>query len=109
MQRNGQKNYSISNPTAMKVKEAEEYLIDTIKKWLNEFKGISVKFVYEESSDYYIVVVTPESIFKDEAFKKAVYRAWNEFGHKFEDSDLLISEIDPSYNMSNVLFDSIHF
>lgn len=96
---------TISNP--MRTNNAEQYLIEVIKDWLKQFDGISVKFVYEESSDYYIIVVTPESIFKDEAFRKAVFKVWIEFGHKFEESDLLISEPDPSYDMSNVLFDSM--
>ena len=91
----------------MRTNNAEQYLIEVIKDWLKKFDGISVKFVYEESSDYYIVVVTPESIFKDESFRKAVFKVWCEFMQNFIESDLLISEPDESYNMSNVLFDSL--
>lgn len=91
----------------MRTNNAEQYLIEVIKDWLKQFDGISVKFVYEESSDYYIIVVTPESIFKDESFRKAVFKVWCEFMRNFVESDLLVSEPDPSYNMTNVLFDSM--
>ena len=87
------------------MKKENQFIIETIKKWPMEFKGIQVRYAYEETFGYNIVTVSPESMFNDKSFKKAVYDLWTSFENNFQ-SNLIVSEPDESYDMSNILFDS---
>ena len=87
------------------MKKESQLIIETIKKWPMEFKGIHVRYACEEPFGYNIVTVSPESMFNDKSFKKAVYDLWTAFENNFQ-SDLIVSEPDESYNMTNLLFDS---
>lgn len=89
-----------------RLKKEKRFLLNKVKKWCKRFKGIHIKYAYEESTNYHIVEITPASIFDDESFRKEVLHTWTKFSHNFQMSDLLISEPDESYNMTNCFFDN---
>lgn len=87
--------------------KVEEFLINEIKGWCSRHKELKVKYAYEESTAYHLIEVLPEELVnKDDSFRKEVFNTWSAFMEKFPESDLLISEPDPSNDMSNLLFEN---
>lgn len=86
---------------------AQEFIIGFLKEWCEQFPELRVKYAYEESSGYHIVEILPESLFKDPTFRNEVFHKWIAFNKNCTEADLLISEPDPGYDMSNCLFTNI--
>lgn len=83
------------------------FIKQTINNWNNEFPYLHIRYAYEENVNYHIIEVSPENdLNSNQAFRKRVFDFWNAFSERFPMSDLIVSEPDDTYNMTNILYDN---
>lgn len=86
---------------------AKDFIISSLTKISNEILDIKLRYAFDETLNFHIIEVSPESIRRgDEKYMEMEYDLWNSFQQMFPNEDLLISEIDETNNMSNTLYET---
>ena len=87
--------------------DEKEFIIFFLKGLIEQYPDVHVQYAMESSTEYHIVTIQPTDMLRDnKEFRKEVYKLWKTFEEAFPDSDILITEPKPSFDMSNILFDS---
>lgn len=85
--------------------DARDFIILSLTKISNEIPDIELRYASDETLNFHIIEVSPESIRRgDEKYMKMEYELWQGFRQMFPNEDLLISEIDETNDMSNTLY-----
>lgn len=84
---------------------------DYLKKRIGELaeilgnKAVRVRYAYEISTDFHIIEVSPETIRRgDKVYMEWEYEVIKEFVSLFDNEELIITEPDGSYDMSNLIY-----
>lgn len=86
---------------------AKDFIISSLTKISNEILDIKLRYAFDETLNFHIIEVSPESIRRgDEKYMEMEYDLWKSFQQMFPNEDLLISEIDETNNMSNTLYET---
>lgn len=86
---------------------AKEYVIGKLKEVSKKINGISLRYAFDEITDFHIIEVYPESIRRaNEDYMKLESDLWTEFYSLYPNEDILISEVCESNDMTNVIYDS---
>lgn len=84
---------------------AKEFIKSQLEDLIQKVKGVSVKYAYEESTNFHIIEISPESIRRGSGeFIHWEYNLNNKFSELYPDEDLLISEPSFFNDMRNVIF-----
>ena len=89
------------------IKNSQEFIKNVLKEWESTFKGIKLKYAYDEDVQYHIIEVEPETIRrgnKDYMSKEA--QLYMDFMFAFENENILICNPSSANNMSNILFNN---
>lgn len=89
---------------------AMDFIISGLRELSSKFNGISIKYAFDNTLNYHIIEISPESIRRgDEQYIEWEADMWNSFFTKFPNDDLLISEPCASNDMRNLLFEKSSF
>lgn len=87
--------------------EAKDFIIDHLNKISENISGISLRYAYDEITEFHIIEVSPESIRGgDASYVRMACDLWDSFHERFPDEDLLISDVDETNDMSNLLYEN---
>jgi len=87
--------------------DIKEFIIRSIKNIENRIEDISIKYAYDENSDFHIIEVEPESIRRgNDEYVEMESNLWEDFYNNFPHDNILISEKCPTNDMSNVLYET---
>lgn len=85
--------------------EASNFIINTLKQWKEKFSSIVLRYSYEKSTQYHIIVVEPSDIYNNNPeYIRCENELWEEFEKKFPEEEILISAPKHSLTMDNILF-----
>lgn len=84
---------------------AQDFIISRIKNLINDIQSVSVKYAYEESTNFHIIEIQPESIRRgNNDYMDWEYSLNHEFSEIFPEEDLLISEPCFFNDMRNIIY-----
>lgn len=85
--------------------DAKEFIKSQLEDLIQKVKSVSVKYAYEECTNFHIIEISPESIRRGSAeFMEWEYNLNKKFSELYPDEDLLISEPSFFNDMRNVIF-----
>ncbi len=85
--------------------DAKDFIKSQIVDLIQKVKSVSVKYAYEECTDFHIIEISPETIRRgSNEFIDWEYNLNNKFSELYPDEDLLISEPSFFNDMRNVIY-----
>lgn len=89
------------------MKNPVEYIKKELNIFCSRFLGMSVRYAYEDSSNYHIIEIKPyEELKIKEEFCQWATEFWERFEREFEDENILISDESCLNDMSNLIFEN---
>ncbi|MCL3851450.1 hypothetical protein M1P97_09145 [Parabacteroides sp. GYB001] len=87
--------------------KAKDFIIESLVKISDKIFGISLRYAYDVNTDFHIIEVSPENIRrKNDEYMEMEALLWKEFYDKYPNEDILISDIDETNNMGNMLYEN---
>lgn len=86
---------------------AKDFIIESLVKISDKIFGIRLRYAYDVNTDFHIIEVSPEQIRRgNDEYVEMEADLWKEFYDKYPNEDILISDIDETNNMDNVLWEN---
>lgn len=86
---------------------AKDFIISSIKEMTNQFSGIEVRYTYDETADYNVIEVSPESIRRGNVdYVDFENQLRDDFHSLFPEDDLLICERSEVNDENQLIFES---
>ncbi len=83
----------------------KDYLINKIDELLNSCSDVCIRYAYEDITEFHVIEVSPEYIRRgNDTYMEWERSLWREFAGLYPDEDLLISEVNDSNDMSNLIY-----
>lgn len=85
--------------------EIRDFIIRSIDRIAQEIKGITMRYAHDPLTDFHIIEVEPESIRRgNDNYMEMENKLWSDFFANFPNGDLLISDVDDTNDMSNIIY-----
>lgn len=85
--------------------DAKDFIKSQLEDLIQKVKGVSVKYAYEECTNFHIIEISPETIRRgSDEFIDWEYSLNNKFSELYPEEDLLISEPSFFNDMRNVIY-----
>lgn len=85
--------------------EPKDFIINWISTIFYKFKKVHFKYSYDETSNYHIIEVSPETFEQSEEFAELYLDFTDEFFENFPEEDILISAPNEDNDMSNLVYE----
>jgi len=83
----------------------KDFIVGKLQDIADKFKGILLKYAFEEITGFHIIEVAPEETRRgDSDYMKMESELWAEFHENYPNEDLLISEVCDDNDMSNIIY-----
>lgn len=87
--------------------KAKDFIIESLVKISNKIFGINLRYAYDVNTDFHIIEVSPENIRRgNDEYMEMEALLWKEFYDKYPNEDILVSDIDETNNMGNMLYEN---
>ncbi len=84
--------------------KAKDFIKSRLSYISDKIPGIGIRYAYDKKTSFHIIEVYPESVRRgDNIYMEFEYCLLQEFHSLFPAEDLLISEIDSTNDMSNLI------
>ena len=75
--------------------EPKVFIIENLKKLVNEFLSIRVRYEFEEDFNNHIIEIVPDTILDSERFNKAGVKFIDDFYTNFPDHNIMVARDTP--------------
>lgn len=85
---------------------ATDFILSRLDLISKNIPNVGLRYAYDTITDFHIIEVYPESIRRgNDVFIEMEYNLLKDFHSMFQDEDLLISEVDDTNDMSNLIYE----
>lgn len=85
---------------------ATDFILSRLKMISKAIPAAGLRYAYDTTTDYHIIEVYPESVRRgDESYIEMECDLWRDFHDLYPQEDILISEIDETNDMSNLIYE----
>lgn len=85
---------------------SKEYIIEKLNNISNEIENISLRYVYDITTDFHIIEVTPESVRRgNEDYINMECSFWSDFHRLFPNEDILITNKCETNDICNLIYE----
>lgn len=90
------------------MKSSSEFIIETLKSWKRQFKGIELRYAFQNLNSCHLIEVSPKFYMNDcEQYKSAEEKLWMDFLDQYPDEEILITSPSDCHDMiSDVRYNS---
>lgn len=87
---------------------ATEFIKSRLSSISEQIPKIGLRYAFDNTTSFHIVEIYPESIRRgNDFYMELECKLWNDFHSLFPEEDLLISEVDATNDMDNLIFEKI--
>lgn len=85
---------------------ATDFILSSLEMISKAVPAAGIRYAYDTTTNFHIIEVYPESIRRgDEEYMEMECNLWKDFHDFYPQEDILISEVDDTNDMSNLIYD----
>lgn len=87
---------------------ATNFILSRLEMIVKAVPSAGVRYAYDSHTDFHIVEVYPECVRRgDDGYVGMECDLWKDFHDRYPNADILISELDDTNDMSNLIYEHI--
>ena len=84
---------------------ATEFIKSRLSDISDKIPEIGLKYAYDKTTSFHIIEVYPEDVRRgNDSYLEWEYNMWKDFREMYPEEDILISEVDETNDMGNMIF-----